>query len=180
MLVIFLLTCTQLKIHFTLQSLPKKGRKVWWLFENIYLCYFEQGNFGRSCRFRFLSVRQTLSVVFLGSSIAMFIVVDHLGGIFVAKLWMRNKNDKNGINWQKQLLTIEIVYISNREALFSKEGKFGEELFFWVSAVLLVGKRSGCSFYFWNSMMLHALAKLGPGNTCIEPNPDINFSHELA
>ena len=109
---------------------------------------------------------------------AMFIVVDHLGGIFVAKLWMRNKN---GINWQKQILTIEIVYISNHvEALFSKEGKFGEELFFWVSAVLLVGKRSGCSFYFWNSMMLHALAKLGPGNTCIEPNPDINFSHELA
>ena len=82
--------------------------------------------------------------------------------------------------WQKQLLTIEIVYISNHEALFSKEGKFGEELFFWVSAVLLVGKRSDCSFYFWNSMMLHALAKLGPGNTCIEPNPDINFSHELA
>ena len=112
---------------------------------------------------------------------AMFIVVDHLGGIFVAKLWMRNKNDKNGINWQKQLLTIEIVYISNHvEALFSKERKFGEELFFWVSAVLVVGKRSGCSFYFWNSMMLHALAKLGPGNTCIEPNPDINFSHELA
>ena len=153
-----------------MQSLPKKGSKVWYeqdiLFENIYLCYFEQGNFGRSCRFRFLSVRQTLSAVFLGSSIAMFIVVDHLGGIFVAKLWMRNKNDKNGINWQKQLLTIEIVYISNHvEALFSKERKFGEELFFWVSAVLVVGKRSGCSFYFWNSMMLHALAKLGPDNT---------------
>ena len=162
-----------------MQSLPKKGSKVWWLFENIYLCYFEQSNFGRSCRFRFLSVRQTLSAVFLGSSIAMFIVVDHLGGIFVAKLWMRNKNDKNGIDkssfWQLKLFTFQTMRLYSL-----KKANLVRNCFFWVSAVLLVGKRSGCSFYFWNSMMLHALAKLGPGNTCIEPNPDINFSHELA